>query len=58
VVHHITIQHHESHFAAASMTRATSLGCDRNGTWLALISVVVAPAQTALQFDHSGPAKV
>src|SRR6266550_326834 len=45
--HHITIQHERSHFAAASMTRATSLGCDRNGTWLALISVVVAPMRFA-----------
>src|SRR5258705_1354545 len=45
--HHITIQHDGSHFAAASMTRATSLGCDRNGTWLAFISVVVAPMRFA-----------
>src|SRR6266404_7557535 len=45
--HHIFIQHDGSHFAAASMTRATSLGCDRNGTWLALISVVVASMRFA-----------
>jgi alkanesulfonate monooxygenase SsuD/methylene tetrahydromethanopterin reductase-like flavin-dependent oxidoreductase (luciferase family) len=30
------------HFPASSMTLTTSFGCDRNGTWLDLISVVFA----------------
>jgi hexokinase len=33
--------------AAASMTLATSFGCDTKGTWLDLISVVAAPMRLA-----------
>jgi hypothetical protein len=33
--------------AACSMNRATTNGCERNGTWLDLTSVTVAPMRFA-----------
>src|SRR5260370_35753209 len=40
--------------AVSSITFATAFGWDKNGTWLALISVVFAPARFAQKRSRSG----